>query len=167
MPWLDCRWCGQEVDQDWDSWDNGATVECDDYDCIDYRPNVFADNSDSDIWSDGQSTSGDNDWSDDQETQFQHECCGKLFYSPTAVDQHNAAKHHWCAPCDRFFNSAHSLAQHLSSSKHQPKSYLCPKCPRAFISPSSVVAHLGAGRAPRVLRAPLLTLTSRKPIVGT
>lgn len=142
MPWLDRTWCGQEVYQDHKSWDNGAPVECNHYDCIDYNRNTYTNDSD------------DDSWSDDQEVQFLHECCGKLFLSPTAVDQHNAAKHHWCAPCDRFFNSAHSLAQHLSSSKDQPKSFICPKCPRGFVSPSSVVAHLESGTCPsRITRA--------------
>lgn len=137
MAWYDCVSCGDEV------WYNYYPnhAECD----------ACEDQSDDD----SDDSDSDNYYSDsDAESDFQVECCGSYLYSTFAVNQHNHAYHHWCQPCDRFFNSARSLAQHLSSAKHQPKNSICPKCPRAFISPSAVVAHLESGTCPsRITRA--------------
>ncbi|KAI0263556.1 hypothetical protein BC834DRAFT_844444 [Gloeopeniophorella convolvens] len=83
---------------------------------------------------------------------YAHEICprpGCRTYAPSydALKNHFRTNHHWCEPCNKFFNSPANLAAHRNSNAHQPHNIRCPGagCERTFVSGAALVQHFESG----------------------
>jgi len=64
-----------------------------------------------------------------------------------AVLQNGRQSYHYCAECNRTFQSANNLDAHRRSATHQPKNVRCPceGCAQSFVSRSALILHLEYG----------------------
>ena len=95
--------------------------------------------------------------------------CGETWPSESKLKHHQAEEHHYCADCDRYFQSYNNIrmvsllspglpspskcradrrVQHLNSRTHRGQNIQCPFCRTAFTTATGVTHHLERGRCP-------------------
>ncbi|KXT11163.1 hypothetical protein AC579_4067 [Pseudocercospora musae] len=85
--------------------------------------------------------------------QFDCEACSTSFWSNAqAISHMNTANHwrkHWCADCERGFQNANNLRQHLNGATHRAGSISCPFCKKPHTTASGVAHHIETASCPK------------------
>jgi hypothetical protein len=81
------------------------------------------------------------------------ETCNMRFSTEDYRDDHQEEEGHYkhlhCSDCDRYFQNANNLAQHMRSRIHQGTSISCPFCQACFVTASGVSHHLESSSCPK------------------
>ncbi|PNS19881.1 hypothetical protein CAC42_7848 [Sphaceloma murrayae] len=87
--------------------------------------------------------------------RYDYDCetCDYAFRTASARDRHQAETNHYedrhCKSCDRYFQNANNLNQHLKSNVHQGATVPCPFCGTTFTTASGVSHHLETSSCPK------------------
>ncbi|KAH8736377.1 hypothetical protein BGZ61DRAFT_94103 [Ilyonectria robusta] len=86
-----------------------------------------------------------NHWFDDAP-----ECrlCNSRFPTAGERNSHEVADHHYCAECQREFQSRNNLQQHMNSARHRSTNIKCPFCSRECGTATGLTHHLERGACP-------------------
>ncbi|KAF2223081.1 Alpha/Beta hydrolase protein [Elsinoe ampelina] len=83
--------------------------------------------------------------------RYDYDCehCNYAFRTREGRDGHEKEDHPYCEECDRYFDNAGNLRNHLNSKIHQGKKVRCPFCKADFTAASGVTHHLETSSCPK------------------
>ncbi|OHE92503.1 hypothetical protein CORC01_12221 [Colletotrichum orchidophilum] len=77
----------------------------------------------------------------------EYEChvCHDRFFDEQDRSDHEVQEHHFCEPCDRWFENLNSIRQHLKSKTHLGSNVKCPFCGETRTTATGLIHHLERG----------------------
>ncbi|KAF1734773.1 Zinc finger and BTB domain-containing protein 17 [Beauveria bassiana] len=79
---------------------------------------------------------------------FECHVCYDTFWDEEDREEHEHDDHHYCADCDRHFQSFNNLRMHLNSSRHRGGTIACHECSKNFTTATGLAHHFEMNGCP-------------------